>query len=56
MNVDTGQFRALAEHVAELERRLAENERRIDDAVRLREIFDGTAEPRPRPRHLKAVE
>jgi hypothetical protein len=52
MNED---IRALAERVAELERRAAENEQRIDDAVRLREIFDGTAQPRPRPRHLKAV-
>ena len=53
MNED---IRALAERVAELERRAAENERRIDDAVRLRDILNGTAKPRPRPRHLKAVE
>ena len=60
MNADTGEFRALAERVAELERRAAEHDQRIDDAVRLHELVLGAGNPPParrrRSTHLRSVE
>jgi hypothetical protein len=65
MNVDTGEFRALTERVAELEQRVAAAQRMAEDAVRLNEIIRDAGNPNPahashlpapRPRHLKAVE
>jgi hypothetical protein len=63
MNDDTAMCQQLADltkRVGELEQRATVHEQRLDDAVRLREIFENAGNPyppvpQPRRRHLKAV-
>jgi hypothetical protein len=61
MSEDTAaQIQALTERVAELERRAAVHEQRLEDAVRLHEILLDAGNPPPvrrrRRTHLRAVE
>jgi hypothetical protein len=59
MIIDTGQFQAITGRLAAIEAQLAE-ERRMVELVRIAAYEDRRAEetgrPRPRPRHLRAVE